>query len=116
MSNLLSEDRKLIVDFFTYLKTKFFMEESKFLEAQNLKNQIHYLEKCLDDFLKKENAVIGISWPVPKTEMNYTGSTTWSTNSWTENHVERLPIELQEQIKELIQNELDKLKEKFKNL
>ena len=92
------------------------MEESKFLEAQNLKNQICYLEKCLDNFLKKENAVIGISWPVAKTEMNYAGGTAWHTNSWTENHVQALPKELQEQIKELIQNELDKLKEEFKSL
>ena len=92
------------------------MEESKFLEAQNLKNQICYLEKCLDNFLKKENAVIGISWPVPKTEMDYSGGTSWSTRSWTENHVEILPTELQEQIKELIQNELNKLKQKFELL
>ena len=92
------------------------MEESKFLEAQNLKNQIHYLENCLDNFLKKENAVIGISWPVPKTEMNYTGSTAWSASSWIENHVEKLPTKLQEQVKELIQNELDKLKQKFELL
>ena len=92
------------------------MEESKFLEAQNLKNQISKLENCLNNFLKKENAVIGISWPVAKTEMNYNGGTAWNTSSWTENHVERLPTELQEQIKELIQNELDKLKEEFKNL
>ena len=92
------------------------MEESKFLEAQNLKNQICYLEKCLDNFLKKENAVIGISWPVPKTEMDYSGGISWSTRSWTENHVEILPTELQEQIKELIQNELNKLKQKFELL
>lgn len=91
------------------------MEESKFLEAQNLKNQIRYLEKCLDNFLKKENAVIGISWPIPKTEM-YGGGTAWSAHSWTENHVEILPTELQEQVKELIQNELDKLKQKFELL
>lgn len=92
------------------------MEESKFLEAQNLKNQIRYLEKCLDNFLKKENAVIGISWPVSKTEMDYGGGTAWSAHSWTENHVEILPTELQEQVKELIQNKLNKLKQKFELL
>lgn len=92
------------------------MEESKFLEAQNLKNQIHYLENCLNDFLKRDNAVIGISWPVVETELNCSGGTAWSTNSWTKNHVETLPKELQEQIKELIQNKLDKLKQEFKNL
>lgn len=48
--------------------------------------------------------------------MNYSGGTAWSTNSWTENHVQTLPKELQEQIKELIQNELDKLKQKFELL
>lgn len=92
------------------------MEESKFLEAQNLKNQIHYLENCLDDFLKRDNAVIGISWPVAKTEYSYAGSNTYPVHSWTENHVEALPKELQEQIKELIQNKLDKLKQEFELL
>lgn len=92
------------------------MEESKFLEAQNLKNQINYLEKFIDNFSKKEGAVIGISWPVPKTEMNYSGGTAWSANSWTENHVEALPTELQEQVKELIQNKLDALKQEFEML
>lgn len=92
------------------------MEETKFLEAQNLKNQIRYLEDCLNNFLKKENAVIGISWRVPKTEMNYGGGTAWSTHSWTENHVEVLPTELQEQVKELIQNKLDELKQEFELL
>ena len=52
------------------------MEESKFLEAQNLKNQIHYLENC-NNFLKKENAVIGISWPIAKAEMNYNRGAAW---------------------------------------
>lgn len=92
------------------------MEESKFLEAQNLKNKIRYLEKCLDNFLKKENAVIGISWPVHKTEMNYSGETAWSANIWTENHVEALPKELQEQVKELIEDKLDELKQEFELL
>ena len=92
------------------------MEESKFLEAQNLKNQINYLEKFIDNFSKKENAVIGISWPVAKTEMNYSGGTAWSANSWTENHVEALPKELQEQVKELIQDKLDALKQEFEML
>ena len=91
------------------------MEESKFLEAQNLKNQIHYLENC-NNFLKKENAVIGISWPIAKAEMNYNRGAAWGASSWIENHVEKLPKELQEQIKELIQDKLDKLKEEFKNL
>ena len=59
------------------------MEENKFLEAQNLKNQIHYLENCLDDFLKRDNAVIGISWPEAKTEYSYTGSNTYPVHSWT---------------------------------
>ena len=92
------------------------MEESKFLEAQNLKNQINYLERCIDNFSKKENAVIGISWPVAKTEYSYTGSNTYPVHSWTENHVEAFPKELQDQIKELIQEKLDELKQKFELL
>ena len=116
MSNLSSEDRKLIVDFFTYLKTKFFMEESKFLEAQNLKSQIHYLEKCLDSLQNEKNAQIGITWPKIETEMNYVSSTCWEPITKVSNNVKVFPTKIQEQIKELIQNELDKLKQKFKLL
>lgn len=82
------------------------MEESKFLEAQNLKNKIHYLENCLDNFLKEKDAVVGISWHAYVDSNNYP----------FENHVQALPEELQEQVKELIQNELDKLKQKFELL
>ena len=92
------------------------MEENKFLEAQDLKNQIHYLENCLDDFLKRKNAVIGISWPEAKTEYSYACFNTYPVHSWTENHVEALPKELQEQIKKLIQDKLDRLKQEFELL
>lgn len=92
------------------------MDINKFLEAQNLRNQINYLEKCLNEFLKKENAVIGISWSEARTEMNYSGGTAWTTNTRTENHVEILPTELQEQVKELIEDELDALKQEFEML
>ena len=59
------------------------MEESKFLKALNLKKQIEYLENCLDDFLKRENAGIGISWP----EINYNGP----TDTYMEDHIQLLP-------------------------
>lgn len=91
------------------------MEDCKFLEAQNLKNQIHYLERLIG-YLKKKPAVIGISWPEAKTEMNNGRGTDWSINTWTENHVEALPKELQEQVKELIQDKLDELNQEFKLL
>ena len=92
------------------------MEVNKFLEAQNLRNQINYLEKCLNEFLKKENAVIGISWPEVKVEYSYTGTNAYPLNTATKNHVETLPVELQEQIKELIQDKLDELKQEFELL
>ena len=84
------------------------MEESKFLKALNLKDQIHFLENCLDDFLKRENAGIGISCP----EINYSGP----TDTYMEDRIQLLPEELQKQIEELLQNNLNKLKEEFKNL
>ena len=92
------------------------MEESKFLEAQNLKTQIHYFENCLENLSKKENAVIGISWPEIYTEMNYTGITSEIPVIRTSHNVNAFPTELQEQIKELIQDKLDELKQEFELL
>lgn len=93
------------------------MEEIKFLEAQNLKNQIHYLEKCLDSLKNEKNAAIGITWPKIETEMNYTGSmTAWEPITRLSHNVNVFPAELQERIKELIQNRLDELKQKFELL
>jgi len=37
------------------------MEESKFLEAQNLKIQIHFLENCLKRY-NNDKAIVSISW------------------------------------------------------
>ena len=92
------------------------MEESKFLEAKNLKNQIHYLEKCLDSLQNEKDAKIGITWPSIETEMNLRNSMYWEPITRVSNNVNVFPTKIQEQIKELIQNELDKLKQKFELL
>lgn len=92
------------------------MEESKFLEAQNLKNQINYLEKCINSLQNEKNAEIGITWPKIETEMNYVNSISWEPITRVSHNVNIFPTKIQELIKELIQNELDKLKEEFKNL
>lgn len=57
------------------------MEETKFLEAQNLKNQIQYLVKCLDSLKNEKNAAIGITWQEVRAEYNYTGSNTYPLNT-----------------------------------
>lgn len=92
------------------------MEESKFLEAKNLKSQIHYLEECLDSLRNEKNAEIGITWPSVETEMKYVNSMRWEPITRVSNNVNIFPTRIQEQIKELIQNELDKLKQKFELL
>ena len=89
------------------------MEESKFLEVKNLKNQIHYLEKCLNSLQNEKNAEIGITWPKIETEINLMR---WEPITRVSNNVNVFPTKIQEQIKELIQNELDKLKQKFELL
>ena len=95
------------------------MEESKFLEAQRLKNEISYLENCLEDS-KRKDAKICISWPELVTQSIPTSITSGiqpcSTTYYTENHIEALPKNLEEQVIELIQDELDKLKQEFKLL
>lgn len=92
------------------------MEESKFLEAKNLKSQIHYLEECLDNLQNEKNAEIGITWPSVETEMKYINSIRWEPITRVSNNVNVFPTKIQEKIKELIQNELDKLKQKFELL
>lgn len=92
------------------------MEEIKFLEAQNLKNQIHYLEKCLNSLKNEKNAAIGITWPKIETEMNYVSTALWEPITRTSHNVNVFPAELQDRVKELIQDRLDELKQKFELL
>ena len=88
------------------------MEESKFLEAQNLKNQIHYLEKIIEDN-KRQYVKIGVIWEESKSEITVS---TMSIHNYTETRVNPFPKDIQNKVIQLMNDELDKLKEEFKNL
>jgi hypothetical protein len=93
------------------------MEESKFLEAQNLKNQISYLENCIED-LSRKDARICVSWKECIKRINYNGNITNVTEYIPEvrDHVEALPTEIEDKVKELMNNRLEELKQQFKEL
>ena len=93
------------------------MDESKFLEAQNLKNQISYLENCIED-LGRKDAKICISWKEYIQRVNYTGNINNISGCIPEirDHVEALPIKVEDKIKELMNNRLEELKQQFKEL
>lgn len=84
------------------------MEESKFLKAQNLKIQIHFLENCLKRY-NNDKAIVSISWKECVQSL-YNG-----TNNMIDKILE-LPDDIQKEVIELIKNKLEKLKEEFKNL
>lgn len=88
------------------------MEESKFLEAQNLKNQIHVLENCLKRYNDKK-AIISISWKECVQFINYQN---YNGANNTIDKILELPDDIQKEVIKLIKNKLEKLKEEFKNL
>ena len=88
------------------------MEESKFLEAQNLKNQIHVLENYLEKY-NDNKAIISISWKECVQFINYQNYN--GANNIIDKILE-LPDDIQKEVIKLIKNKLEKLKEEFKNL
>lgn len=88
------------------------MEESKFLKAQNLIIQIHFLENCLEKYNDKK-AIISISWKECVQFINYQNCN--GTNNIIDKILE-LPDDIQKEVIKLIKNKLEKLKEEFKNL
>lgn len=93
------------------------MEESKFLEAQNLKKQIEYLENCLEKYNDKK-AIISISWEECVQFINYK-TCNCANNIGANNIIDKileLPDDIQKEVIKLIKNKLEKLKEEFKNL
>ena len=93
------------------------MEESKFLAAKNLKNQISYLENCIED-LGRKDAIICVSWKEYIQRVNYNGNINDLTDYIPEirDHVEALPMEIEDKVKELMNNRLEELKQQFKEL
>lgn len=88
------------------------MEESKFLKAQNLIIQIHFLENCLKRYNDKK-AIISISWKECVQFINYQN---YNGANNTIDKILELPDDIQKEVIKLIKNKLEKLKEEFKNL
>lgn len=91
------------------------MEENKFLEAQNLKNQISKLEKWLQD-TKRENAKIGVCWSIYTQEYYYIDSLSWRPESKVSYLINELPENIKDKLIQLVKDELEKLNEEFNKL
>jgi len=91
------------------------MEEIKFLEAKGLKSEISQLENILDK-IKKKDARVCVSWPESRTEQYYSSASTYNPTVLCVNEIEKFPEDIQNKVIELINNELNELNEKFKNL
>lgn len=90
------------------------MEESKFLEAQNLENQIRNLENILKNYEQKDSKIC-ISWPENTIKVAQS-SISARTYNCIENHIQDLPKNIENKVIQLINNELEKLKEEFELL
>lgn len=91
------------------------MEEIKFLEAKGLKSEISQLESILDK-IKKKDARVCVSWSEIRSEPYYSASSTYNPTVLYANEIETFPEDIQNKVIELINNELNELNEKFKNL
>lgn len=95
------------------------MDENTFLKAQNLKNQISKLENIIKDITKRNDSKICVSWVenkyIPYTATNASNYTPDCIDS-TYNKINPFPADIQDKVVQLINDELDKLKEEFNNL
>jgi hypothetical protein len=91
------------------------MEENKFLEAQNLKNQISKLEKWLQD-TKRENAKIGVCWSVYTQEYHNINSISWCPEGKVSYLTNELPESVKDKVIQLVKDEMEKLNEEFNKL
>lgn len=91
------------------------MEETKFLEAQNLKNQISKLEKWLED-TKRENAKIGICWTIYTQEYHSINSISWYPEGKLSYLTNELPESIKDKVIQLVKDEMEKLNEEFNKL
>lgn len=91
------------------------MEENKFLEAQSLKNQILKLEQWIKD-TKREGAKIGVCWAAYTPEYRNVSSLSWVQNDTISYSTNELPENIKNKLIELINNEIEKLKEEFDKL
>lgn len=92
------------------------MEETKFLEARNLKNEILRLQTILDR-IKKKDAKTCVYWIEQKCEWYYSTASTYNpSNTHCVNEVEVFPEDLHNEIVKLINNRLTELNKKFELL
>ena len=91
------------------------MEETKFLEAQNLKNEIQYLKDWIED-TKRENVKVGIIWKSYHQEYVSDGGYSWTPTQKETTHVNELPKYIKDEVIHLVEQELEKLKGKFELL
>lgn len=91
------------------------MEETKFLEAQNLKNQISKLKKWIED-TKREGARIGVYWTVCTQEYHSIDSVSWQPESKLSYLTNELPESIKDRLIQLINDDIKRLEEEFNNL
>lgn len=91
------------------------MNKDKFLEAKNLIDKINYLEKWLNDS-KRENVKIGLCWAVCYQELTSINGFSWQPTMTTSYITNELPENLKEKVIQLVNDEIESLKEEFNNL
>lgn len=94
------------------------MDESKFLEAEKLINKIHQLENCIENHKNNNKSCILINWTEYVQTIN-----TWVNSSeyrpstqGMEERYQKIPEEYEQDIIELLENKLNELRNKFKEL
>lgn len=97
------------------------MEESLFLEAENLRNKIHALENCIETYEQNNMSKICICWD------EYGKKVNWTTGDYgcipnffisedTIKMEQAVPTELEKDIIKFLKNKLEEYKKEFNEL
>lgn len=93
------------------------MEESLFLQAENLRNKIHQIENCIENYKQSNMSKICICWDEYGKKVNWIEN---SSNNIINDSVikmeQAIPIELEQDIIKLLEDKLEEYKKEFNEL
>lgn len=93
------------------------MEESLFLEAENLRNKIHTLENCIETYEQNSMSRICICWDECVKKVNWAENCTTNFVSDSTIKMEQaVPTELEKDIIKFLKDKLEEYKKEFNEL
>ena len=88
------------------------MKESLFLQAENLRNKIHQIENCIENYKQSNMSKICICWDEPSENIRH-----WIEEEGSFITIKQaIPTELEQDIIKLLEDKLEEYKKEFNEL